>query len=1052
MINQHPSTKKRYLLSVRLAMGIVLVLLIGLALGAAVLAQAGPTLQTPTGACCTADGACVQMTRLDCHIPGGTYHGDGTSCAEATCDDSPVGACCLDDGSCAFRTEASCTAVGGEYNGDGADCAQTACTPWNDGTNSAMTPLQEATGSCCLPGDICWDNMTGGDCRSLSGSYNGDGTLCSDEEITCGDAYACCLANGSCVEMMAQPACEFVNGTYHPEQTCDDVACPQPTGACCNGINGQCLIVTQAGCAALGGDSVYHGDGSTCDAVTCDPKGACCYHLISDLCGEFTEAYCKNYLLGSYKGDDTVCASFDCENAGACCFGSACQDGYSDALCAYTGGVFKGVGSTCATVSCDEGACCKPDGSCEQATETYCMVFEGGTFYAGSDCSAVACPQPPVTGACCDEFGFCQEVPEANCVLGTYQGDGTVCDPSPCPPQPTGACCKPDGSCEPGKTLLECGAEGGDYVGDNSVCDPSPCQLGTGACYQGPGYSYACTDGVTKLICDAIPYGPEKPGAYQGDGSTCDSASWPMRVTKTADPAAVISGKDVTFTVLVENLLVEPYAMTVYLDSLMDDVHGDLDGKGNCVASTTSYQTIGPGESYTCQFTATVAGGLGFVETDVVTASGEDSYGYTNPYYGSYGDPGNTPISATGSTSVTVAEGYDFGDAEHPNKAYPTLLVNDGARHALGAGLRLGDCVDGEDDGQPTTDADDDDTNPGAPGYGTCANNNDDNGVTFTTPLTQGVQADIVVAVSADCTLSAWMDFDANGDWSDPGEELFPGGQALTAGANNLSFLVPADAVVGDTYARFRCTTDGPVGYAGLALDGEVEDYKVYIHPGDDGDGVPTAEESGPNQNDPNYDGNNDGTPDGSQASAASLHTADGKYYVTLEASGGHNLQDVRAVGNPSPGDAPEGVAFPYGFFEFSVSGIGPGGTFSLTIYLPAGESADTYWKYGPTPDNPTPHWYEFKYDGQTGAEINGNIIILHFVDGLRGDDNVISLDGGIKEPGGAGVQLIGGHTELMKRARASLWPQVALLVAALGAVMGAAAVLGKLRAGKRAT
>jgi len=38
-------------------------------------------------------------------------------------------------------------------------------------------------------------------------------------------------------------------------------------------------------------------------------------------------------------------------------------------------------------------------------------------------------------------------------------------------------------------------------------------------------------------------------------------------------------------------------------------------------------------------------------------------------------------------------------------------------------------------------------------------------------------------------------------------------------------------------------------------------------------------------------------------------------------------------------------------------------------------------------------------YDGQTGAEVIGNLILLHFVDGLRGDDD-LTANGVIKEPG----------------------------------------------------
>ena len=117
-----------------------------------------------------------------------------------------------------------------------------------------------------------------------------------------------------------------------------------------------------------------------------------------------------------------------------------------------------------------------------------------------------------------------------------------------------------------------------------------------------------------------------------------------------------------------------------------------------------------------------------------------------------------------------------------------------------------------------------------------------------------------------------------------------------------------------------------------------------------------------------------------------------------------HSLSNVQAKDNPSPGDSPPGVDFPYGFFEFTVNGVTPGGSTTVTIYLPAGANPNTYYKYGPTPGDSTDHWYEFLYDGQTGAEIAGNIITLHFVDGQRGDDD-LTANGIIVDQGAPGVK-----------------------------------------------
>ncbi len=170
----------------------------------------------------------------------------------------------------------------------------------------------------------------------------------------------------------------------------------------------------------------------------------------------------------------------------------------------------------------------------------------------------------------------------------------------------------------------------------------------------------------------------------------------------------------------------------------------------------------------------------------------------------------------------------DFGDAG--GTAYPTVFAANGARHLLGSGVYLGACVDSELDGQPTAAADGDDLGAGISTFGTCAVPGDDeDGVTFTTALLAGSTANVSVVANEDCTLSAWIDFNTDGDWSDPGEALFPGGAALAAGTNPLSFAVPANAPAGLTAARFRCTTDGEVALAGEASDGEVEDYQVTL-------------------------------------------------------------------------------------------------------------------------------------------------------------------------------------------------------------------------------
>jgi|GEM_PF-3990651 len=168
-------------------------------------------------------------------------------------------------------------------------------------------------------------------------------------------------------------------------------------------------------------------------------------------------------------------------------------------------------------------------------------------------------------------------------------------------------------------------------------------------------------------------------------------------------------------------------------------------------------------------------------------------------------------------------------------------------------------------------------------------------------------------------------------------------------------------------------------------------------------DGVPDPVEQGPQGNDPNYDGNKDGISDFLQGHVASCYTHDQKHYVTMACY--EPMSDAAAVGKPSAAGSPSGVKFPYGFFEFTINIFSPGDTTRMTLYLPVDAKPNTYYKYGPTPDDHTYHWYEFMYDDQTltGAELSGNVVTLHFVDGQRGDDD-LTANGTIVDQGGPGI------------------------------------------------
>src|SRR5262249_61372702 len=110
----------------------------------------------------------------------------------------------------------------------------------------------------------------------------------------------------------------------------------------------------------------------------------------------------------------------------------------------------------------------------------------------------------------------------------------------------------------------------------------------------------------------------------------------------------------------------------------------------------------------------------------------------------------------------------------------------------------------------------------------------------------------------------------------------------------------------------------------------------------------------------------------------------------------------------PGAAPPPAGVEFPFGLVEFTVRDVAPGGVTVGSLSLPpvsAAERITSYWKFGPTTDNPAPHWYEFLFDPATGtgARIHGDTIFLDLRDGgLRRRDRR-PADGRIQRLGGPG-------------------------------------------------
>ncbi len=161
----------------------------------------------------------------------------------------------------------------------------------------------------------------------------------------------------------------------------------------------------------------------------------------------------------------------------------------------------------------------------------------------------------------------------------------------------------------------------------------------------GPGAEYTCQfnamvtgnggDHETDVV---IASGQDDDGndLTASDDATVDINDLPSRIllSKTADPTSLPEpGGPVTFTVVVANI---SQVDQVTVQSLVDNVYGDLNGKGDCQTP----QVLNAGESYTCQFTAVITGDVGDKKKDTVTVSAVDDDGHQ--------------LSATDEAEVTI--------------------------------------------------------------------------------------------------------------------------------------------------------------------------------------------------------------------------------------------------------------------------------------------------------------------------------------------------------------------------------------------------------------
>ena len=265
--------------------------------------------------------------------------------------------------------------------------------------------------------------------------------------------------------------------------------------------------------------------------------------------------------------------------------------------------------------------------------------------------------------------------------------------------------------------------------------------------------------------------------------------------------------------------------------------------------------------------------------------------------------------------AIELPGGCDFGDAPD---SYLTKLSSDGAHHISNSLLYLGtefadseDAAFGGDDTDNSGTASDDDNEGDRP--------DDEDGVTSFDEIddldtTYSTAIIVKNTTGSAANLVGWIDFDGNGTF-DTDEAATVAIPNNTNGSLNLNWNnIPSDITSGDTFVRLRLTTDSTIATgdattstpSGMAKDGEVEDYPLFIKIG----GFPVK---GRVYNDSNVDGLNDNSEAGisdlpvvlldvTKGTCISTRTdADGNYEFFPVIPGDYRLYEASRETVPTP-------------------------------------------------------------------------------------------------------------------------------------------------------
>lgn len=197
----------------------------------------------------------------------------------------------------------------------------------------------------------------------------------------------------------------------------------------------------------------------------------------------------------------------------------------------------------------------------------------------------------------------------------------------------------------------------------------------------------------------------------------------------------------------------------------------------------------------------------------------------------------------------------------------------------------------------------------------------------------------------------------------------------------------------------------------------------------------------------PNQDANLDNIPDRLQSNVNTVQNPRGGWLSVATRAG--LLVEKLEFPELKPEFKEQAVEFKRGFVGFKVRGVPKGESAVVSIHTPEPfEEFSSFFEFGPTPDNFTPHWFDYKDMGNYGSRLEDGRVELTLYDGALGDVDGVA-NGEILVLGGMGLAVGAGKKD-PRLTDASVASSGALMWLLLGGVGVGASLRGRRR--KRST